>query len=599
MKLKKLLFIIFIFILSVSAFAKHKIEIRDNVNIYINKNKVVVFRCNALDQTPEARASLMFFELFNLAQNNLLTDNFSIIPKSEETPYATILINGDPITIITDEDAKFLNSTPDGLAKVWVNNIRQALLKQSIYMTEAQGVIPINEKRVKNLYGYDLTNVKFNIENPEIATVKYNEDTQTFEIFGKNLGTTDITISNNFDQITYTIYVQKYAAVFPTQIEAQVTGNPISADFVSQAMTKNINKGIATEPGATYKVNYVNWNKKPLYPGNETGAEVNITAYGEGYITITKSVRFVIKNIVMEQGVPDTLLYSNNPETVEEFGDLYLGTLEKGKCQRLLYHHMNQVGRNAILVIEVINPNNEAVNLRVRRSAAKPQLDTIAIGVVTAKEFMNLDDKNVSVIDTIPPKSRSCYLTDDLKNGISSSGIMQFWQLDGEENCVLRIRMVPPEDIDCILNKYKPYTGNGNFEFSDYVFSSPILEFNEEYKIGGPWVFMSIGKAHLQNEKHLKLYGNYGVTYNMNVTVENPTDKVATVRAYVDPTAGPLAAYIKINNNYITIHHVKPPNEYELAQWKLAPGERKKVTIKTIPVSGSCYPAKICIGQKL
>ena len=596
--IKNLIFIIIFSLLCTSIFALTRIEIENNNTILINGEKVAVFRVDAFGQSKEDRASLMAFELIKLAQNGYLTDNFTVIPKNDNNSYATILINNNPITIVTDADGAGVNSDANGLAHVWVNNIRKALAKISLYMTEKEANIPLGESRIKNLYGYYVQDITFNIEKPNICSATYNEEDQTLTITGKELGSTSITISNGIDTVIYTVNVKKYAAVFPEELSATVTGNPCPADFVSEAMNKNIAKGIETEPGASYKINSVNWTKKGLYPGQKTGAEVNITAYGDNFIPVTKSVRYVIKNIALEQGVPHTLLYSNNPETFDTYGDLFVGHLEKDKCNRLLYHHMNKTGKNAIVVIEVINPNDTPVELRVRRGAAKPQVDTIAIGLVACKQFMNLDDTNVSVIDTLPPNSRTCYLTDDLKHRMSSSGIMQFWQMSGEKNCIVRVRAVEPANIDCSLNKSKSYSGTGEFNLSDYTFLKPQMEFNEEYIVGGPWVFMSIGKFHLENEKHLKLYGNYGVTYICNVNIENPTNKEATVRVYLDPTAGPMAAYIRLNNTYTTIHHVKPPKEYELAVYKMKPGEKRKVNIKTIPVSGSNYPAKLCVGIK-
>ncbi len=596
--IKNLIILVVLSLVCSSLFALARVELVDDNTILINGEKVAVFRVDAFGQSKQDRASLMAFELIQLAQNGYLADNFTVISKSSDTPYATILINNNPITIVTDEDGAGVNSDANGLAHVWVNNIRKALAKVSLYMTEKECNIPLNETRVKNLYGYYVQDITFKVDNPEVCTVEYNETDQTLTITGKELGKAIITIYNGIDTVEYTVYVKKYAAIFPAEVETFVTGNPIPADFVESAMKKNIAKGIETEPGATFKVNSINWAKKPLYPGQVTNAEVNITAYGDNYISVTKPVRFAIKNIYLEQGVPDTLLYSNNPETFDTYGDLFVGHLEKGKCNRLLYHHMNKTGHNAIVVIEVINPNSTSVDLRVRRGAAKPQVDTIAIGLVACKQFMNLDDSNVSVIDTLPPNSRTCYLADDIKHKMSSSGIMQFWQMTGEENCLVRVRAVPPADIDCSLNKSKPYLGTGEFILSDYTFLKPQMEFKEEYKVGGPWVFMSIGKFHLENEKHLKLYGNYGVTYFCNVDIENPTNEEATVRVYLDPTAGPMAAYVRLNNSYTTIHHLKPPKEYELAVYKLKPGEKRKVSIKTIPVSGSNYPAKLCVGIK-
>ncbi|MBQ0105460.1 MAG: pilus assembly protein N-terminal domain-containing protein [Armatimonadetes bacterium] len=596
MKFKTIFFILIIAALAVMLSANPKIELKTDTSVSVNGKTVINYRCPAFGQSPDMRATLLFMELTKLSEAGRLTGKAEVIQKSETEPFCIVSINGSPITIVTDEDGKQANSTCEGLAEVWADNITEALKLISLYMTEKQGVIPIGESRIKNIYGYGTETPEFTVSNPDICEVTYNETNRTFTVFGKDLGTSQITISDSEETFVYTVSVKKYAAAFPDCIKSEVTGNPAAGSLVENTLRKTIDRNVICEPRASYKVNSIKWTKKSLYPGQRTNASVSITAFGEEYISVTKEITFTVENVNLERGEPVSLLYSNNPETVKANGDLFFGHLTIGKCDRLLYHHMNKTAKTAKLIIEIINPNDESVEIRSRRAAAKPILDTIAIGVVAAKTFINYDDENSSQIETIPPKSRACFLEDTVKNTFSSSGIMQFWQLSGKKECIVRVKMTDSSDNDIKLDKTKSYFGTGDFDYSEYTFLNPKTEIKEEYSVGGPWVFIPIGKYHLENEQGQKLYGNYGVTYNISVKLTNPTDKETKVRVYIDPTAGPMAAYLKINKEYVTIHHVKPPNEYNLAVYSLKPGETKDVNIKTIPVSGSNYPAKIVVG---
>lgn len=596
MNIRSVFFAILIFLISATLFASSpRIELQNSA-VIINGQTVINFRTANMGQTPQDRANLLFFQLMEIPDEILYKGKITILPKTELNPFCIIKIGSFPIVTVTEADASALSSTVEGLAQVWVKNIKEALTKMPLYITEKEGIIPIGETRIKNIYGYDTNNITYSIDNPDICSVTYDPFTKSFSITGTELGQATLSVSNGTDIIDYSIFIRKYAADFPERINLTVTGSPTPSALIKETLDKAINRQIITEPGAKYRVNSLKWSKKNLFPNQSLDATANVTAYGDEYITVTKNITFTVNNYSLPKGVPNTILYSNNPETVEYFQELYTGEIKKGECNRLLYHHMNKTGKNGVLIIEVINTNDEAVNLRVRKAAAKPILDTIAIGVVAAKSFINMNEDNVSITESIPANSRACFLADNLKNTYSSSGIIQFWQLSGDKNCIIRVRMVSPDNANIALNQVMPYLGKGDFTLSDFVFNDPHIEYNETYQTGGKFVFMHIGKNPLENDKHLKLYGNYGVDYTCNITLTNPTDKAAKARIYLDPGAGSLAAYIKINNEYLTIHHVKPPNEADLAVYSLQPGETKKVTIKTMPVSGSNYPAKIIVG---
>lgn len=596
MNIRSVFFAILIFLISASLFASSpRIELQNSA-VIVNGQTVINFRTANMGQTPQDRANLLFFQLMEIPDDILYKGKITVLPKTETVPYCIIKIGSYPIVTVTEADAAALSSTVEGLAQVWVKNIRDALTKMPLYITEKEGIIPIGESRTKNIYGYDTDNITYTIDNPDICSVSYDSFTKSFSITGTGLGQATLSVSNGTDIIDYSISVRKYAADFPERINLTVTGAPTPSALIKETLDKAIDRQIITEPGAKYIVNSLKWNKKNLFPNQSLDATANVTAYGDEYITVTKNITFTVNNYSLPRGIPNSILYSNNPETIEYFQELFAGEIKKGECNRLLYHHMNKTGKNGVLIIEVINTNNEAINLRVRKAAAKPIIDTIAIGVVAAKSFMNMNEENVSMVESIPANSRVCILSDSLKNTYSSSGIIQLWQQSGEKNCIVRVRLVSPDNANIVLNQVKPYLGKGDFAFSDYVFNDPHIEYNETYQTGGKFVFMHIGKNPLENDKHLKLYGNYGVDYTCNVTLTNPTDKAAKARIYLDPGAGSLAAYIKINNEFLTIHHVKPPNESDLAVYNLQPGETKKVTIKTIPVSGSNYPAKIIVG---
>ena len=592
--LKKVFIILFLICISSFCFALQPRVEFDKGELFINGVLAVKFRSSDGQMNPEQRAQQAALMLIELSGEYLTPESISY-KKISDTQYAIVCRNSSIMSVI-HSDALNLNSTVEGLCKVWIKNIRDALSVQPLYMDVSKSIIPYGENRTFKLKGSFTDVPTFQVENPDILDVNYNSQTKSILISGKNLGTSNVKISANGFFFDLLVEVKKYAAQIPNSIKLQITGNPTSSSIIRSYIKLEAMRNVNLESGASVVVQDVVWQDKALYVNQKSSATVKITAQGSTYISITKNMTVNIENVNIKKDIPKTLLYSNHPETMEKFQDLFTGHTEVGEATRLLYHHLNATGRSATLTIEIINPNDTPVIIRSTKACAKPMLDTIAIGLVAAKNFMSQDEQNISVFETVPAKSKICVLSDDLDNKISSSGIMQFAQQNGAENCIVRVRLSPKGTAGIKLNESQAYTGTGAFDFSEYIFLNPQKIFNETFVCGKNWVFISMGKEHLQTEKGVKLYGNYGVDYEMNLLLENPMEKSQKVKIAFDPTAGSTAAYFTVNGSPVTIHHIKPPNEYILSAITLAPGETKKVKIKSVPVSGSNYPVKIVVG---
>jgi hypothetical protein len=90
------------------------------------------------------------------------------------------------------------------------------------------------------------------------------------------------------------------------------------------------------------------------------------------------------------------------------------------------------------------------------------------------------------------------------------------------------------------------------------------------------------------------LLGNYGVLYDINVNLTNPTAVRQQVEIAFESGAGDVSGIFSIAGGATTtINNLSPPNEQEITRISLAPGTTQKVRILTMPLSGSAYPASI------
>lgn len=591
---QKILLLILLITISSSCFALHPRIETNGGDLIINGVTSCKFRNPDGNMSPADRARMAQIKLVELSGEYLTPESFSYT-KATDNMY-NITCRNVYLFSVYNEDAEILGSTAEGLCKVWIKNIREALVAEPIYMDNSKAIIPLNDSRTKQIKGAFSDVPTISIANTNIVSVTYNENTKSINIVGKELGKTNVVLSANGFSFELLVEVKEYAALIPDTVTFYVTGNPISSNLIKNSLKNVAERNTVTKSGASVNIGDISWSEKALYPGQKSNAKVKVSAQGSAYITISKEVIVSIENKNTSMDNPDTLLYSNHPETMEKFQDLFVGHLNIRESTRLLYHHLNATKQTGKLTIEIINPNSTPVTLRSMKASSKPMVDTIAIGLIATKSFMDIEDKNISTFDTIPPNSRVCYLSDTLKNNDSSSGIMQFTQMDGIERCIVRINLAPISATNIDNGEIQNYTGTGNFNFSDYIFLNPIKKIEETFTCGKNWVFISMGKQHLETEKGIKLYGNYGVTYDIDLLIENPLDTPQKVKINFDPTAGSAAAYFTINEKPVTIHHIKPPNEYSLANITLSPNEKRKIHIKSMPVSGSNYPAKIIVG---
>jgi hypothetical protein len=133
-------------------------------------------------------------------------------------------------------------------------------------------------------------------------------------------------------------------------------------------------------------------------------------------------------------------------------------------------------------------------------------------------------------------------------------------------------------------------------ELSGHIYPSPAKTLAAEYVVGQRFAFIPIGKHAIDSDNaQKKLEGNYGVIYDINVRIENPTPTTRKVSVVFEPNAGLAAGVFIIDGEFISAKYAQPPSEIPLISYRLGPGEVRKVHIMTLPVAGSNYPANLVV----
>jgi hypothetical protein len=232
---------------------------------------------------------------------------------------------------------------------------------------------------------------------------------------------------------------------------------------------------------------------------------------------------------------------------------------------------------------------------------AGPERDTVWVGYRAASDFVAAREKNTGVVVSIPPKSRLPLSSLRMPPGLTISGLMELRVTDGPaplvairaESWTGRTETVyvpqPAERIAAVAAQPEQH--------SDHIYPNPSKKVQGEYSVGGAWTFLKFGRVPLQalTGPETVLHGNYGVIYEIALKLQNPTDKSSVARVVFEPSAGMAGGIFLIGGRTVEIPQTNMPNETTLASYTLAPGENKEVRIRTLPLSGSNYPATIIV----
>lgn len=560
--------------------------------LLINGRSAVKFSTSNGGLSPLQRAKITNDRLAALVASRFNPNSITV---KGDKHSARIYAGTQLICIATSQDAKLNNTTAIGLAGVWAASMRNLLLMPPVVVEPAEITVPLGENRRVDVGGAATGPIYAKIDNPDIAAVTTEPAGRFLTISAKNLGKALVEVTCEGEKASLVVYVKKYAGWLPPVSVGQVTGNPCPASLVCYCARQTVAQNAYLEPGSRLEVGAVDCPNRALGPGDKLQIKVDVRMAGPDYIPVKTRATAEIHNVVMQRRDPVQLFYSNNPESITRYQSLFVGRLDPDTPTRILYHHQNAMRSRVHLIVELTNPSDAPATVRVHRGIAAPSTNTITIGYVAGCEFLKECASDVSVIEVIPPQSRLVLVSDMLAPKETSSGILQVHQLAGEPAYV-RITAAEP-GVDMVSRGTIARASDlRNHPLSDHVYPSPIKKLEYEYVVGQRWAFIPIGKHEIGDTNgQKKLYGNYGVTYNITVRISNPSGESRKILFVFDPTAGPASGVFWIDGKPATVKYAQPPKEVTLHTLTLGPGESRTVRVTTVPLAGSNYPATLIV----
>ena len=560
--------------------------------LMINGKQAVRFQAANGDLSPLQRAQITNDRLAALVATKL---DPKVVYGAGDARSAKVCAGEQILCRVTIHDAKSYGTTAIALANTWAAKIRELLMMPPVVLTPNELTVPLGENRQVEVGGAATGPIYAKVDNTEVIDATPAVGTQNLVVSGKQLGKALVEISVQGERATLVVHVKKYAGKVPGISIGQVTGNPCPASLVCYTARQAVAQSASLEPNATLEMGGVKCPSQALPPGRSRQLKVDVRITGPDYIPFTTKASAEVRNVVIPREDPVKLFYSNHPESIIRYQSLFAGKLDFDKPVRLLYHHQNDMQKRVHLIVELLNPNESTAKIRVIRGIASPSKDTIVIGHTAGSAFLKDRANDVSVVEAIPPRSRVVLVSDMLGHKDTASGILEFKQMDGQDAYV---RVVAAEPfVDNVSNGSIARAPDATFlQLSDHIYPTPIKTLDFEYAVGSRWAFISLGKHALTDSSQEKqLYGNYGVTYNINVRMSNPTDQAKKISVVFDPTAGPASAVFYIDGQFTSIKYCQPPSEITLKSFMLDPGETRDCRVVTVPLAGSNYPATLIV----
>lgn len=402
--------------------------------------------------------------------------------------------------------------------------------------------------------------------------------------------------------------VKPYAAQIPSQLVATVNGLPAMPGTIQGAIETTLKQTIKRAPMAklTYKVA----NVPALGAGMNINIPVKINIEAPGMMPRRGQVTVKVNNLGLVGQADDFLWYCNDPERVAYARNLFSAELEVGKSGRLLYHHINVAPMPIVIRTMVFNNSDAPATISLTPGDSAPDKDPVGAGLRAGDLYFRAWQSQSGEVITIPAKSSIPISFRKLAPQQVISGLCSIRSVEGSAALLVRTDSVLPNEIEpkwlaCYYSS-TPWRESGpqpirswdmtHYQLSDHIYPTPFKTETANYNVGGRYAVVRLGQVSIaRQDSSGRLDGNFGVIYDVELNLANPTESKADVEVTFETSAGYSGGIFSVNGRYVMTPKMLPKKLARIAKYTLAPGEKRRVKVTTMPLSGSSYPATLFV----
>jgi len=433
------------------------------------------------------------------------------------------------------------------------------------------------------------------VSNPAVADASVDQTTQTVTLSGKSPGSAVVTVT---DQRAISAQIQVRVAYNAGSIadaaSIRITGNPASADFVKQEATATASALLQVRAGAQAIVttDLVRFTQ-PLEQDDTAIVDVPVLLQGEQYFTVSGTTHVRVDNVAAPAILPDSLMVSDYPERLTANGILFSADLERALPSRFLYFHFNPAGEPARrIVLRAENRSGQPALLQFISGQAGPAPNEMEVGHAATKRFLERQVQNEGRIISIAGNGTLEVAQQDLPPNAIVCGLLQLRVLGGS---IVHLTLFAQ---NATSSPDEPLTGTDLLQGAERhargLYKIPEFHYSRTWSVDSDYLELPIGDIPLPNVMQGEaLSGDYGVKQSFVVKVQNPMNRPQAIAIYENPRGGRATGTYVIDGVLIQSHGVPAFSRYKIRQYVVPARGFVRVTIVSIPESGSSYPLRL------
>jgi len=587
--------------------------------VTVNDQPLVTLRIASGGLTPAQRAETIKDRLTELVSADLTPAQIAVVSVGGEG--WEIRGQGARIILVSPRDGAAQGQSAQHLARVWAKTLKSRLAEPPLSLAQRQITLPFGTTRTVAIGGAaGAEDITLAGGDSLISPASYDPRSRRITLRGARAGEARLLVQADGTALPLTVSVRKYAALVQPRVTIRVTGRPFApASLVQTALYLGLEQAISAADGAQMRLMQSPRPAGSLRPGASFTRRLPLRVAGPDLLPVEAAPLITVVNQPLAPARAETMFYSNNPEQVKQIQTLFTGPLSLFRPVRLDYHHQNETGLPLIFHADLVNASDQSASVHVMEGVAAPEVDTVGIGRRAGAAFLQALDSGTGVVVDVPPHARVPLLVQRFAPLLTVSGIVQIQQVSGLDHglslsvvadgdrqalvsspghLAMAISGTAGADARLISAPAAPLAMGAARETSPYVFGAPRVLLAGAYAVGGSWAHLRLGHVEsLKNAARTQtLWGNYGVSYFVTLSLSNPTAQARTVGLFFAPEAGLAAGVFQISGEpLLQFDPLPPPQEKELTRVRLKAGETRTVRLRTILLNGSAYPASLVV----
>ncbi len=570
--------------------------------VFVNEVPCVVLKSANGGLSPAKRAVVLAGNLEKVGTQGIW------VKKSKKT---YVLISGEsPLLYVTPLEARANKTSAASLAQQWARRLTAAGELPGIKLDKAAFRLPPGETRSAAMVGSQVREVVVSVDQPQVAVAERKNGRIVIQTIRP--GTATVTLNGSTATETIQVVVQPYAASLPQTLEATVSGPVVDSETIRDVIYGAVRTKLATQPSSSVRFN-IPKIEQPLTAMTSRIYRVHLHANAPGTFEAQGYADVVVRNVALDFIRETELWYCNHPENVTAPGNLFGGRLVRSAPVRMLYHHINESRQTLAIQVLVVNDSDSPARVMVIPGDADPVKNPVKAGYDAGDQFMKGWIRNSGEVLTVPARTTLPISLRQLRPKDTMSGLCYLRLIEGgPESVLVRTDALSQYAADShtqrAMKSSTPWRETGlraasvNEQrlagLSDHVYPKPFRDPEPlNFSVLDQVRVVTVGERPLTSSTGLKLDGNFGVIYTIQANLANPTDLPVRIEIVFEASAGYTGGLFMMDNRYLRTPLLQPKGNFELEKITLAPGQKRTVTIRTIPLSGASYPIRIWVAQ--